>query len=60
MRLLIAITICCCGFASSHAEELPQPTGAAIVSPDAKWEHLFTRTADVQGVVTEGSAVADE
>ena len=60
MRLLIAITICVCGLATSRADELPKPTGASIVDPNAKWELLFTRTADVQGGLTEGPAVAPD
>ncbi|QDT49986.1 Gluconolactonase precursor [Symmachiella dynata] len=60
MRLLIAITICVCGLSTLHAEELPKPTGAAIVDPDAKWELLFTRSADVQGGLTEGPSVAPD
>lgn len=44
----------------SFADELPKPTGEAIVSPAAKWEHLFTRTAKIEGGLTEGPAVAPD
>jgi gluconolactonase len=42
------------------AADVPKPTGKAIVSPDAKWEHLFTRTAPIKGGLTEGPAVAPD
>jgi len=44
----------------SVAADLPKPTGEAIVSPDAKLELLFTRTADIKGGLTEGPAVAPD
>lgn len=40
------------------AQELPKPTGDAIVAPDAKLEKLYTRTVNIQGGLTEGPAVA--
>lgn len=42
------------------AQELPKPTGDAVVSPDAKLELLFTRTAAISGGLTEGPAVAPD
>lgn len=42
------------------AAELPPPTGESIVSPDAKLELLFTRTAKIQGGLTEGPAAAPD
>src|SRR5947199_7773927 len=33
---------------------LPKPTGESIVSPDAKLELLFTRSAKIEGGLTEG------
>ena len=42
------------------AGDIPAPTGEAIVSPDAKLELLFTRTADLEGGLTEGPAVAPD
>jgi gluconolactonase len=44
----------------SFAEDLAKPSGAAIVSPDAKLEHLFTRSAKIEGGLTEGPAVAPD
>ena len=41
-------------------QKLDPPTGEAIVSPDAKLELLFTRTAAVAGGLTEGPAVAPD
>lgn len=45
---------------AAFAAELPKPTGAAIVDPDAKLELLFTRTAPIQGGLTEGCALAPD
>jgi gluconolactonase len=42
------------------AAELPKPSGDSIVSPDAKLELLWTRTAAIQGGLTEGPAVAPD
>jgi gluconolactonase len=42
------------------ADELAKPTGDTIVSPDAKLELLFTRTAKIEGGLTEGPAVAPD
>jgi len=43
-----------------YAADLPKPTGEAIVSPDTKLEWLFTRTAKIEGGLTEGPAVAPD
>ncbi len=40
--------------------DLPKPTGDTIVSPDAKLELLFTRTAKIAGGLTEGPTVAPD
>ena len=42
------------------AAELPKPSGDAIVSPDAKLELLFARSAAIHGGLTEGPAVAPD
>jgi hypothetical protein len=42
------------------AGELPAPTGKAIVPKGAKWELLFTRSAPIEGGLTEGPAVAPD
>jgi gluconolactonase len=42
------------------AADLPAPTGSEIVSPDAKLELLFTRTANIQGGLTEGPTAAPD
>jgi gluconolactonase len=50
-------------FASSmilSAAEIPPPTGTEVVSPDARLELLFTRTAAISGGLTEGPAVAPD
>lgn len=46
--------------AALAAAEVPPPTGEAIVSPDAKLELLYTRTAPIEGGLTEGPAVAPD
>ena len=41
-------------------EGLPPPEGDAIVSPDARFELLFTRPEEGEGGLTEGPAVAPD
>ena len=43
-----------------RAADLAKPTGDSIVPPDAKLEHLFTRSAKIEGGLTEGPAVAPD
>jgi gluconolactonase len=42
------------------AADIPKPTGDAIVTADAKLELLFTRSASINGGLTEGPAVAPD
>src|SRR5213080_1495841 len=42
------------------AADVPAPTGDTIVPKGAKLELLFTRTAPIQGGLTEGPAVAPD
>jgi gluconolactonase len=42
------------------AADLPKPTGDSIVSPDAKLELLFTRSAAIHGGLTEGPTPAPD
>lgn len=42
------------------AADVPAPTGDAVVAPNAKLELLYTRTANIQGGLTEGPAVAPD
>jgi gluconolactonase len=44
----------------ASAADLPKPTGDAIVSSEAKLELLFTRSAKIEGGLTEGPAVAPD
>ena len=44
--MLLALSLCC---VSLLAEELPKPSGEAVVSADAKLELLFSRTANISG-----------
>jgi gluconolactonase len=46
--------------APAQEQPLPKPTGESIVSPDAKLELLYTRSAPIQGGLTEGPAVAPD
>src|SRR5438270_9673335 len=59
MRLIGSILLCLVATTSAFAD-LPKPTGEAIVSPDAKLELLFTRSAPIKGGLTEGPAVAPD
>jgi gluconolactonase len=45
---------------AATAADLPKPTGGAIVDPEAKLELLFTRSASIQGGLTEGCALAPD
>ncbi|MBL9080968.1 MAG: SMP-30/gluconolactonase/LRE family protein [Planctomycetales bacterium] len=42
------------------AADIPPPQGELIVSPDARWELLYTRTAPISGGLTEGPAAAPD
>lgn len=42
------------------ADEIPPPRGEMIVDPGQRLERVFTRTADIQGGLTEGPAVAPD
>ena len=59
-RWLWAVCLCSIPMSVINAADLPQPTGDAIVSPDAKLELLFTRLAKIEGGLTEGPAVAPD
>jgi gluconolactonase len=60
MRLLSLTSLCLATFVSSGFAQEPKPVGEAIVSPDAKLELLFTRSAPINGGLTEGAAVAPD
>jgi gluconolactonase len=61
MRRAFALSfVCLASTAFAAAADLPQPTGESIVSPDAKLEWLFTRTAKIAGGLTEGPAVGPD
>jgi len=60
MRISFCCVVSLLLTASASADELPKPTGEAIVSPDAKLELLFTRSAPINGGLTEGPAVAPD
>ena len=57
--LLITALLFSCG-TPQPPEEAAAPAEAQIVPADAKLEHLFTRTADIKGGLTEGPAVAPD
>ena len=52
--------LCSCLPTSTLADDLPNPTGRKIVGKNAKLEKLFTRTAEIEGGLTEGPAVAPD
>ena len=54
--LLITALLFSCG--TPQSTEDVAPASEPIVPADAKLEHLFTRTADIKGGLTEGPAVA--
>lgn len=61
MRILAAAAISLLLIHPSPASEKPnRPTGKSIVSSDAELELLFTRTAKIEGGLTEGPAVAPD
>ena len=59
MRFVAGVSLCLVLLSSAFAD-VPKPTGDTIVSPDAKLEKLFTRSAPIQGGLTEGPAVAPD
>jgi gluconolactonase len=63
-RVRMLRTLSFFGFATwaalAAAADLPAPTGSAIVDPSAKLELLYTRTAPIEGGLTEGPAVAPD
>ncbi len=62
VRSLLAFVFLAVASGAALAAEpaLPKPTGESIVSPDAKLELLFTRTAKIEGGLTEGPACAPD
>ncbi len=60
MRILSTVAFCLLAVTTTLAGDLPKPSGKDIVSPDAKLEPLFTRTAKISGGLTEGPAVAPD
>ncbi len=60
MRILIAAMLGLLVALPVAAADLPKPSGADIVSSEAMLELLFTRTADIEGGLTEGPAVAPD
>jgi gluconolactonase len=60
MRNLSLVCLALALAAPPLAADLPAPSGPGIVDSDAKLELLFTRTADIQGGLTEGPAVAPD
>ncbi|MCO6458509.1 MAG: SMP-30/gluconolactonase/LRE family protein [Pirellulaceae bacterium] len=56
---MIVATLCLLGV-NLPAAEIPPPSGERIVDPATRLEKLFTRTAPIQGGLTEGPAVAPD
>ena len=59
-RLLCALALFFTSACCIVAADIPAPTGDKIVAADAKLEQLYTRTAKLQGGLTEGPAVAPD
>jgi gluconolactonase len=59
MRYLTLSLLLLCA-APALAVDVPPPTGDAIVAPDARWELLFTRSAPINGGLTEGPTPAPD
>lgn len=60
MRHWVSCLVVVLSASLSAFAELPKPTGETIVSPDAKLELLFTRTAKIKGGLTEGPNAAPD
>jgi gluconolactonase len=60
MRLTGIAFLCLVSVSIPALAELPKPTGDAIVSPNAKLEFLFRRSAPIKGGLTEGPTPAPD
>lgn len=60
MRVLALVLTASLVVSAAWAQELPKPTGNTIVAAEARLELLFTRSATIQGGLTEGPAVAPD
>lgn len=60
MRSTGLVLLCLLGGLPLKAAEIPAPTGDGIVPAGARLEKLFTRTAKIEGGLTEGPAVAPD
>lgn len=58
MRIAVCLLLLCPALA--RADEIPSPKANAIVPEGAKLELLFTRTAKIEGGLTEGPACAPD
>jgi gluconolactonase len=58
--VLCCLLLVLCSPLARSADDVPAPTGDTIVSKDAKLELLFTRTAKINGGLTEGPACAPD
>jgi len=59
LTLCLGLLLGCAGTWAA-AQELPAPSGDAIVPPAARLEKLFTRSAPIQGGLTEGPTAGPE
>src|SRR4051794_32370702 len=60
MRVALFCLLLSPTFVRAEDDKVPAPTGDAIVSKDAKLELLFTRSAKIEGGLTEGPACAPD
>lgn len=60
MRAIAVLASCLLAVSFAFAADTPKPTGDDIVPADAKLELLFTRSAPIEGGLTEGPTVAPD
>ncbi len=58
--LASCLSLCALLAAAGPPADVPPPSGAEIVAPEARLEHLFTRSANLEGGLTEGPAAAPD
>ena len=60
MRLTLALLTLMMTTVSATAGDIPKPEGDKLVGSDARLKLLFTRSAKIEGGLTEGPAVAPD
>ena len=60
MRLAVSLTTVLLTASLAYAGDIPAPEGKTLVGSNSKLELLFTRSAKIEGGLTEGPAVAPD